>query len=57
MNKVENLTNFEKDLLIQWFLYQMEFEQRVDLMENFPKVYFKLTGVKAKVWNEKGDSV
>lgn len=55
MNKVENLTNFEKDLLIQWFLYQMEFNQRVDLMENFPKVYFKLTGVKPKVWDEKGD--
>ena len=55
MNKVDNLTNFEKDLLIQWFLYQMEFNQRVDLMETFPKIYFKLTGVKPNVWNQKGE--
>ena len=57
MNKTENLTDFEKNLLIQWFLYQMEFNQRVDLMESFPKIYYKLTGVKAKVWQDKGDDV
>lgn len=51
--KLNNLSYFEKDLLINWFLYHMSMEQRYDLMENFPKIYFKMTGVKPKVWDEK----
>jgi hypothetical protein len=50
--KVDNLTTFEKELLLYWFFYQMSMEQRYDMMENFPMIYFKLTGVKAKIWKE-----
>ena len=51
-NKVDNLTNFERDLLIHWFMHKMDMEQRYDLMEDLPKIYFKMTGVKAKLWTK-----
>jgi hypothetical protein len=51
-NKVENLTNFEKNLLVQWFMYKMDWSERQDLMENFPMIYYKMTGVKAPLWKE-----
>lgn len=51
-NKLNSLTSFEKDILLHWFLHHMEMNQRYDLMENFPKIYFKMTGVKAKIWKE-----
>ncbi len=51
-NKVENLTNFEKNLLVQWFMYKMDWSERQDLMENFPMIYYKMTGVKAPIWKE-----
>lgn len=50
--KVDNLSTFEKELLLYWFFHQMSMEQRYDMMENFPMIYFKLTGVKAKIWKE-----
>jgi hypothetical protein len=52
MDKVENLNNFEKDILIKWFMYHMQWHDRVELMENLPMVYFKMTGVKAPIWKE-----
>jgi hypothetical protein len=51
-NRVENLSNFEKNLLVQWFMYRMEWSERKDLMENFPMIYYKMTGVKAPIWKE-----
>jgi len=51
-DKVENLTNFEKNLLVQWFMYKMDWSERQDLMENFPMIYYKMTGVKAPLWKE-----
>jgi hypothetical protein len=51
-NKVENLTNFEKNLLVQWFMYKMDWNERQDLMENFPMIYYKMTGVKAPLWKQ-----
>ena len=51
-NKVENLTNFEKNLLVQWFMYKIEWKERQDLMENFPMIYYKMTGVKAPIWKQ-----
>lgn len=51
-NKVYNLTDFEKEMLIHYFLHHMPMSQRYDLMEDLPKIYHKLTGVKPKFWTE-----
>lgn len=51
-NNVENLTNFEKNLLVQWFMYKINWSDRQDLMENFPMIYYKMTGVKAPIWKQ-----
>ena len=51
-NKVETLTNFEKNLLVQWFMYKIDWSERQELMENFPMIYYKMTGVKAPIWKE-----
>ena len=51
-NRVDNLTGFERDMLIHWFMYKMPMDQRYELMEDLPKIYFKLTGVKPVIWKE-----
>lgn len=51
-----SLNGFEKDIVLQWFMYKMPMDQRYEMMENFPMVYYKLTGVKPKLWTEKEES-
>jgi hypothetical protein len=49
-SNVEKLTDFEKNILIKWYMYHLQWHDRMELMENFPKIYYKMTGVQASMW-------
>jgi len=44
MSDIDNLTFFEKDLLLSHFLYKMETNMRREIMEQYPAIYNKLCG-------------
>lgn len=40
----DQLTTFEKDLLLRWFFHKMPMDQRHELMRGFPLIYNKAVG-------------
>jgi hypothetical protein len=41
---INNLTSFEKDLLLRWFFHKLGLDHRGELMREFPLVYNKAVG-------------
>jgi hypothetical protein len=41
---IDNLTSFEKDLLLRWFFHKLGLDQRGELMREFPLIYNKAVG-------------
>lgn len=41
---IDQLTTFEKDLLLRWFFYHLGLDQRDELMHQFPLIYNKAVG-------------
>ena len=52
MNHLNELTMFEKDLLLLWFMHHMPMDQRHKMMLELPNIYWKLTGVKSELWTK-----
>lgn len=44
MADIDNLTQFEKDTLLNHLLYKMKMDMRGEIMEQYPMIYNKLCG-------------
>ena len=52
---VENLTDFEANMVLSWFLHHVSMDDRIKLMRTMPLIYNKLVGREVLKVMFKGD--